>query len=772
MKRKHFTKIVVNLFLTLFFLSPSQINACDTWVALIDATKTGYVILAKNSDRPLFDSQPLMFYPRQQWSNNPKIDLGRIKIPQVKETFATLGSSPYWCWGYEEGINEFGVAIGNEGVFTKLLMENIQDYQNGKGPELGPTGMDYIRLGLERGKTAKEALEVITSLLEKYGQFGSGSPTQGVIGAYDNSFIIADSKEAWVLETTGKQWVAKRFNQGVTSISNKISIKDDWDLSSKNLTAFVTKKGWWKNKSTQVDFTKVFIDDSQTGEIRNHRAQTRANCSFNLLKEKANEIDISWMKKIARDRSTNPSIDLDQTASSCVAVLSDNKNELPVFWWCPSVPSNSCYIPFFVHGSGLPEIVSTTGKVGKSVTPPSKIEQDTFSPTSYWWLMKDLSDLVSMNREKRNPIVRAEFDKLEVSFETGLPNILNQAVALRKQGKNNEAAIILDNYSKECLQKVLVKLESLRNQFKTEMVNGAEDLEKYSGKYTANFGPFQNVEFTVQNKDGKLSVDVPGQMVFQLKEPDEEGIRYFTLTNTAATSFILDGTGKVTGMKMHQITQSKKQEITDSIKTDIPEDFKPYVGKYVISMANQEISVFVQGNELNLKLPDGGTPQLKSPDKKGRWYFTDTDLIAVSFNKDHSDKVTSMNFHQIFQIPKGKCAAAVVEKTIEESGIKAAVDKFHELLKTQKDKYIFSEQGFNTVGYNLLGKQKIAESIKIFELNVEQYPDSYNVYDSLGEACMKNGDKGLAIKNYKKSLELFPKNENAKNKLQELEVKK
>jgi tetratricopeptide (TPR) repeat protein len=64
---------------------------------------------------------------------------------------------------------------------------------------------------------------------------------------------------------------------------------------------------------------------------------------------------------------------------------------------------------------------------------------------------------------------------------------------------------------------------------------------------------------------------------------------------------------------------------------------------------------------------------------------------------------------------------------------------------------------------------KLKEAIEIFKLNVEQFPKSANVYDSLGEGYMLNGDKELAIKNYKKSLELNPKNTSATNALKKLE---
>ena len=78
------------------------------------------------------------------------------------------------------------------------------------------------------------------------------------------------------------------------------------------------------------------------------------------------------------------------------------------------------------------------------------------------------------------------------------------------------------------------------------------------------------------------------------------------------------------------------------------------------------------------------------------------------------------------------------------------------------------ENDLNNVGYKLLGQEKIKEAIEIFKTNVKLYPESSNVFDSLGEAYMKDGNKELAIKNYEKSLELDPKNDNAKKMLEEL----
>jgi tetratricopeptide (TPR) repeat protein len=81
------------------------------------------------------------------------------------------------------------------------------------------------------------------------------------------------------------------------------------------------------------------------------------------------------------------------------------------------------------------------------------------------------------------------------------------------------------------------------------------------------------------------------------------------------------------------------------------------------------------------------------------------------------------------------------------------------------------EASLNTSGYNLIEAKKVKDAIEVFKLNVTLNPNSANVYDSLGEAYMLNGDKEEAIKNYEKSLSLNPQNENAKTALAKLKNK-
>lgn len=628
--------------------------ACDTWAALPNATAIAFTILAKNSDRPFFDCQPLVFHPRKKWPSGSSLNLGRVTIPQEEETYATMGSSPYWCWGYEEGINEYGVAIGNEGIFTKTLDEAIKAYKDGKGPDPGPTGMDLLRLGLERGKTARESLDVITNLVEKYGQFGSGIPDQGIEGAYDNSYIIADAAEAWVLETAGKRWIARRFTGGVTSISNKLSIKSEWDLASSDLIDHALSKEWWaKGKKNNFDFEKAYGLDTGLYKMQISRAQARQSCSQRLLEEKKGKVTPRWMMHIARDRSSNPSIDLEQTASSCVAILPNTPDQLPVFWWCAATPSSSCYVPYFVHGSKLPPIVSTAGPAGKSVTPPSEVEPDSFSDRSYWWLFRDLCDQVNLNWKERNAIVRAEFDALEEEFAAGIPSIITKAVKLRKTGRAEAAAKILDDYTAQCVKKSVAKVNALRKSFGA--VEIPDEYKPFVGSYLANFGPYKNAKFGVLVRNNHLAVDIPGQMVVELKEPDEEGLRYFAVANTVAVSFTQDEEGTIESLKFHQATViPRKKEKNDLPPEDVPEEFKPYVGKYNSPTGGGEITVLYQKGHLSVDIPNQILVELVPPDKKGRWAFKIDSSTAVSFAINPSGKVTAMRLHQTFELPREK----------------------------------------------------------------------------------------------------------------------
>ena len=115
-----------------------------------------------------------------------------------------------------------------------------------------------------------------------------------------------------------------------------------------------------------------------------------------------------------------------------------------------------------------------------------------------------------------------------------------------------------------------------------------------------------------------------------------------------------------------------------------------------------------------------------------------------------------------------KSIAEALAQTIKTQGMDAAIEQYHDLKTKQASAYDFSEEELNTLGYQLLQGKKLKEAIRIFQLNVESYPQSGNVYDSLAEAYMVNGDRELAIASYNKSLQLDPANKNAVEMLKKL----
>ncbi len=106
---------------------------------------------------------------------------------------------------------------------------------------------------------------------------------------------------------------------------------------------------------------------------------------------------------------------------------------------------------------------------------------------------------------------------------------------------------------------------------------------------------------------------------------------------------------------------------------------------------------------------------------------------------------------------------------LEEGQIEEALSLYRKIKQENPSDISVSENRFNSLGYNYMGKGMFDEAIAILKLNVEFYPESANTYDSLAEAYMNNGDNELAIINYKKSLQLNPSNSNAVERLKVLE---
>lgn len=373
---------------------------CDTIVAVPPSTKDAAVWFGKNSDREPGEAQVVEHRAAQKFSSPAKLQCTYVELPQAAETYEVVLSRPFWMWGAEMGANSRGVAIGNEAVFTRLDV-----------PKTGLTGMDLLRLALERSATAREALELITRLIADIGQGGlCGYRHKGF--RYHNSFIIADPQEAWVLETADKFWAAERV-RGARTISNVLTIGKEFDLIADGAFEFAREKGWCK-RADDFDFAKAFGDPfyrfTSGGDIR--RACTRRRLMLSDGKIGRADLFVALRDHAGRRPEKGLRLQMPcghaswlktrqsgQTTGSMVSRLSANGS---LHWLTgTSSPCLSVFKPFVLGG----QMIST-----------GALAAENFDDESLWWRHERLHRLTLGDYARRRAMTEIARRELEAKF--------------------------------------------------------------------------------------------------------------------------------------------------------------------------------------------------------------------------------------------------------------------------------------------------------------------------------------------------------------------
>lgn len=427
------------------------VQSCDTMVALKGATENGQTIFAKNSDRPRDECQPLVLRERVEHPRGATTRCQFVSLPEAGVTHRHVGSRPYWCWGYEHGFNEHQVVIGNEALFSKFEFSE---------PKL--VGMELLRLGLERGRTAAEAVEAMTDAISRIGQ-GKFSNPAGV-RTYDNGFIVADPKEAYILETAGHHWAAKRI-RGAIGISNVYSLEADWDSLSSEAEADAIRHGWWQPGEGRFNFAGAFTSvDRFSGSGFNRRARSCA-----VLRQRSGGIGPRTMMAILSDHadgagpegfqtalnpgkgicmhSTGAGADAtSNTAASLVADLCADGSRLPVYWCSLYSPCLGVFLPTFIEGE-LPQVLS----VG-AATPDQR---------SPWWLFHRLSAAVRRDPETRAGVFRKHWKEFQDDLFVTAYQHAAEGRRLLDDGRADKAARLLAGYMAKNVAAMLVTLSEL-----------------------------------------------------------------------------------------------------------------------------------------------------------------------------------------------------------------------------------------------------------------------------------------------------------------------
>ncbi|MBV6493473.1 MAG: hypothetical protein LDLANPLL_01496 [Turneriella sp.] len=436
---------------------------CDTFVANKNFTRSGNIIFGKNSDREPNEAQALVRFAAKKYKEKT-LKTTFIEIPQAKESYEVILSKPFHMWGAEMGANQHGLVIGNEAVFTKIKPEKKNN---------GLTGMDMLRLALERKKTAEAALELITELTEQYGQDACGGYKDKNM-FYSNSYIITDKKDAWVLETAGKQWAAVKVKD-FYSISNGLTIGKEYDLSSKDLIHFAEKNNFIK-KGVDFDFARDYSDWFFTTFSMCKR---RAKTTLMRGKERQNTFGVADAMEILRTHNISDSnfapnkasmgsvcmhstgfVTPSQTCGSLVAELREKQPS--TFWFTgTAAPCTSLFKPFYIPG--------------KNITPEEFLAPGEFPDSSLWWRHEKLHRKTLVDYKNAASLYFAERNRIEAAF------IKHESDLFKKKNFGK-----LDKFSSECLQTHFDKI-----------AEWTEKLEKANLK--SNFSPFYKFHRKRQN---------------------------------------------------------------------------------------------------------------------------------------------------------------------------------------------------------------------------------------------------------------------------------
>jgi len=457
--KKLFTVLtIVNILLLLAFVTGVALADCTTAICPPGTTKDGSIIWAKSGQRPHEESFFLANTPRATHAPGetvhliphvPREDRVYAEIPQAPITYAVRADMAYNKTGYEEGMNEWGVSMGNFAMRARYDAELYAERDAALDPNR-PVFVDQYEImicTLERAKTAREGIEIMIDLEMKYG------PHKGSQQAY----VICDPDEAWVIQFPAHGYIAWRLpDDQVLAFTNIACIRTDYDVISPNLISDAIKMGWHK-EGDEFDFAFSYMggDAEDTYTPRNEVKRARVQ---GLLDAKTGEIDVAYVMAIMRDhregdwleprfmpshfyRLVDETTPTSSTAGTMVAHL---RKGLPdsianVYWRALASPRTSVFTPLY-WGGDIPEeyeYMATT-------------EFDEKCP---WWAFDVLDRMSRANYEVFNPIIRTVWESLEERYFRETHLIEKQVIELTKAGKDAEVKQMLTDFHRNNLER-------------------------------------------------------------------------------------------------------------------------------------------------------------------------------------------------------------------------------------------------------------------------------------------------------------------------------
>ena len=460
---------LIILMITLLFVTVTG-HSCTTILIGKGLTINGAVIHAHNEDMGFAAVGRLWHVAAATHKRDETLAVPYVTIPQPKQTYA------YWASGNAQatsgldissktkaydsvlvGMNQWGVTMSCNWMHSK---EKEQ-------PEQGIRRYAIRQLILERAKTAREAVQIIGDFIEQNGQADWGGL----------DYNLADTNEAWIVETTTNHWVARKIKDDeIWVVANRFTIGSDFDLSSKDLIDNATKQGWYNpEKDGTFNFRLTY------GKTENmHQAYDidRENRARKLLESKKGIITAQDLFLVLRDRYegtskfTKPqavenwrerseekhiprtiSSNLGQSAS--VAVLRrDMPIEVGAMMWYAMVSSQfSGYFPIYAGSTTIPKEIHN-------------INSDN-NTESAWWTFKNLQNIGSLNFAVVSPLVNNFWTANHSTMVNKQQAIEKKVLALFNNGNRIKGLEMLTSFTYSQAQATLYHARRLLNLVST-----------------------------------------------------------------------------------------------------------------------------------------------------------------------------------------------------------------------------------------------------------------------------------------------------------------
>jgi secernin len=416
----------------------------DMVVALPGTTPDGQTLFGHNGSRPADEGQALHRQPARAHACGETLCFGPLTLAQVRQTHAVVGWQATGRWGYRHGVNEHRVVAGCNPIRARLQSD---------GP--GLTGPDLVRLALERASNARQARDVILDLVSRYGQTATAGEEP------NSTFLVADVREAFVLETAGNHWAEQEVH-AVRAVSDVCHLHQDWDRIARGLADLAIGRGWWPQDGSKLDFAQV----AAPGDRQAPPALRRWGRATLLLEQSSGRVDRAFVRRLladhfelpkarSADAFTNPLAEQSicchgadaaapATAVSLIAELTPLMDQLPVAWCAFGPPCTSVYFPIPLAGE----------------LPPALQADGPDHGCAGWRSMSRLLHECRLDA-RRWKLVREELARLQMRFEDNCRDLMADAVQLRHAGRHVELERLAESFMQhnvECFDEVCDKL--------------------------------------------------------------------------------------------------------------------------------------------------------------------------------------------------------------------------------------------------------------------------------------------------------------------------